>query len=112
MFYAAKLRKHFPFHQAKSATDTPCNIEAVQHMSAETAAKLRILLSEDFSAATSWQNLANMLLSKGYYMRFRDSDILIHDCHSHVRICSTQFLGYPANSLEDRFSPEHQHAMS
>lgn len=107
MLDASVFRNPFPIlRKSKPAPKAP-SARIVRKLNPETAAKLRLYLSDDFGTATSWQDLANKLLSKGFYLRFLDTDILVHDCHSHVRICSSQLLGYSSQQLESRFSATH-----
>lgn len=112
MSYLSVLRNAFPVQRSSRSKKHVTPKRVVRSMNPETAAKLRILLNDDFSTATSWQDLGNKLLSKGFYLRTLDGDILIHDCHSHVRICSSQFLGYPSSVLEEKLSQTPSVAVS
>jgi len=76
----------------------------VQDMDFETAALLRVHLSEDFSTSESWLDLSKRLKNKGFYLKTNGQKVHLHDCHSHVDICSCQFLGYPSRQLETRFN--------
>jgi|GEM_PF-3261702 len=76
----------------------------VQQMDFETAALLRVHLSEDFSSSKSWLELSKRLKNKGFYLKTNGTNVHLHDCHSHVDICSCQFLGYPSRQLESRFN--------
>lgn len=76
----------------------------MRRISIESTAKLRVMLSHDLRVAESWQDLANRLLSKGFYLRPLGDVTLLHDCRSHERLCATQSLGFPTSVLEDRFA--------
>lgn len=101
------FRKPSPVDNPQPASAKPAPACAIQSMSAETGLKLRLLLRDDFTAANSWGDLSNRLLEKGFYIRTQDGEILIHDCISHLKICSSQFIGCPSNVLEDRFDQAH-----
>lgn len=76
----------------------------VRSLDVETAALLRMHLQEDFSDAASWSDLAQRLKNKGFYMKTDGATVRLHDCHSHVEICSCSFLGFPSSQLEARFN--------
>ena len=103
MPYPSIFRKAFPTRRKSNAPSGGLDHCAIQSMSAETKVKLRLLLSDDFDTADSWQDLSNRLLEKGFYLRHLDDEILVHDCISHLRICSSEFIGFPQNALESRF---------
>lgn len=78
--------------------------KVVRALDFETAALLRVHLSDDFSASTSWQDLSARLKNKGFYLKTDGARVHLHDCHSHVEICSCTFLGYPSAQLDKRFT--------
>ena len=91
--------------QADSFEESPWSqTRVVRQMDVETAALLRVHLSEDFSPAGSWLDLSKRLKNKGFYLKTNGRNVHLHDCHSHVDICTCRFLGYPSRQLETRFN--------
>ena len=79
----------------------------VRSLDVETAALLRIHLYEDFTSASSWQDLSTRLKNKGFYLKTNGHSVRMFDCHSQVEICSCSFLGHPSAQLEARFNTTH-----
>ncbi len=73
----------------------------------EMAALLRAHLVPDFDQAQNWADLAKRLRAKGFYLKTDGQRVRLHDCHSHVQICSCRFLGFPSARLEARFNRLH-----
>ncbi|WP_236626155.1 hypothetical protein [Actibacterium mucosum] len=68
----------------------------------EMAALLRISLLPSFETANSWSELKLALASKGFYLRHAQDLLKLCDSISHIEICTTQFLGVPADELQQR----------
>lgn len=79
----------------------------VRSLDVETAALLRMHMYDDFSNASSWQDLCERLKNKGFYLKTDGSTVHMHDAHSQVDICSCSFLGFPSAQLEARFNETH-----
>lgn len=76
----------------------------VRSLDVETAALLRMHLHEDFTNASSWQDLSSRMKNKGFYLKTDGATVRLHDCHSHVEIGTCSFLGFPSSQLEARFN--------
>lgn len=64
---------------------------------------LRLHLFTSFSKAKNWTELNKKLQIHGFYLQQSGAFIWLRDCHSQVKICTTNTLGFPPYQLEDRF---------
>lgn len=104
MFHDPHIRPATPSDGSRFEETSWSQARVVRKMDFETAALLRVHLSEDFSKSESWMDLSKRLKDKGLYLKTNGRNVHLHDSHSHVDICSCQFLGYPSQQLESRFN--------
>lgn len=104
MYHAPDFRDPTPVPHDSIDESPWSQAKVVRALDQETAALLRVHLSEDFSCAESWLDLSTRLKNKGFYLKTDGSHVRLHDCHSRVQICSCSFLGYPSAQLETRFN--------
>lgn len=94
-----------------SATDQPTFVPASRHwlaegeesaLDCETAFQLRCYLGPCFEQASTWQDLLNRLMDKGFDLSFQGARLVLSDKLSARQICTTRFLGAPLFLLVER----------
>jgi hypothetical protein len=68
-------------------------------MDSETSVYLRIYLDEDFSKATSWDDLICRLKAKGFHLKFDQNRLTLVNEHTCVHLCTCRFLGFGFDRL-------------
>lgn len=81
-------------------------------MDAETSVNLRCHLAEDFTHATSWDDLIDRLQTKGFHLRFDQNRLVVVNDHTGVHLCTCSYLGFGFSKLANMFGKPHVHAES
>lgn len=102
MFEPADLQNAVPVSPGTTQQSAWSSARIHKRLDSEMAAQLRILLSGDFSCAQDWLALNRALRGKGFYLQRTQVQLMLHDIHSHVEICTSQLLGFPLKELETR----------